>query len=404
MAVRVTTPLPSASAPAGSEPPPPAQLFTRQFGLACAMHFAGGMAMSLGILLPLFIRHLGGTEVTIGVYAGIGGAAAVLARIPVARLLDTQGRRRVITAAAALEVLGWVGFTRVTHLGWASVLLAATMGLAGGSLFASFLTYANDIVPTARRSEGIAMFGVWGILPNGLGPALGEFLIQRTSYTVYFLAAAGFAALALAVCRLLPETAPALARRAVHAAPEPVSVFPWAAIAFALGVTFVFGAAVNSLFTFLAPFAQAAGRGSVGQFFMSYSLSAVAVRVFAGRLPDRIGLQPVLVPALASYALGLLLVPHVAAPHGLVAAGVLCGIGHGYAFPILNVLTMQRVTAAHRGRAVTWFTAMFDLGNSLANPLLGAVAHVAGYTAMFTTVGLATLATTWVVWRRPPSR
>jgi len=47
-------------------------------------------------------------------------------------------------------------------------------GVASGSLFASYFTYASDIVPVSRRSEGIAMFGIWGMLPNALCANVGE--------------------------------------------------------------------------------------------------------------------------------------------------------------------------------------------------------------------------------------
>jgi len=172
-----------------------------------------------------------------------------------------------------------------------------------------------------------------------------------------------------------------------------------------LWTTFMFGAAVNSMFTFVAPFADAAGRGPVGGFFLTYAFSAVSVRVLTGRLPDRVGLYRVLIPALAGYGLGVLCVPHTGGALALTGIGVLCGIGHGYAFPILNVLTVDRVAPRFRGRAVSWFTAMFDLGNTLANPLLGAVAEMCGYRVMFAVAGCGVLFTAAAVWRNgPPPR
>jgi MFS family permease len=182
-------------------------LFTRRFWLACAMHFSGGMALSFYILFPLFIHKLGGSELSIGLYAGITGAAAVLARLPVGHLLDTQGRRRVITLAGVLHVSAWIGFLTVSTLGTTLLLLVAVYGAASGSLFAAYFTYASDIVPVSRRSEGIAMFGVWGMLPNGLGPWLGEILIARAGFRAYFLTAVAFAVVSLCISRLLPETA-----------------------------------------------------------------------------------------------------------------------------------------------------------------------------------------------------
>lgn len=359
-------------------------LYTRRFWLACSVHFCGAMAISLYILFPLFIRALGGSEFVIGLYAGATGAAAVVARVPVGRLLDTHGRRRVLLAAGCLHVAAWLSFFSIRTLGAHSMLLVIAYGLASGSLFATFFTYASDITPATRRSEGIAMFGIWGMLPNGLGPLLGEFLIHHAGFPIYFGVGAAFALASLCLSSRLPETAGPPRRELA----QPIrGAFPTRPFLVLLGTTFLFGAAVNALFTFLAPYVYAHGRGSVGPFFLTYSLSAVAVRVLSGRLPDRLGLRRVLVPALLAYAAGVMLVPHVPAGAVFLAIGALCGAGHGYAFPILNVLAFEQVSPAHRGRAVSWSTAMFDLGNTLANPLLGAVAEWVGYTAMFSVSG-----------------
>ena len=379
-------------------------LFTRRFWLACAMHFAGGMAASFYILFPLFVRSLGGTEVAMGLYAGLSGAAAVAARVPVGKWLDTRGRRRVLVAAGALSVAAWLSFVSISSIGMASATLVLVYGFAGGALFAGYFTYASDIVPMHRRSEGFGMFGIWGMLPNGLGPWLGERLIAGYGFHAYFGVAALFAFTALCISTRLPETVHGPHTVANAAEPPASGTFPGRELLFLLATTFMFGVAMESLFVFLAPFAYGHGHGNVGFFFMTYAWTAVAVRVISGRLPDRIGLRRVLVPALLVYACGVLWVPH-ASTTALVAIGMLCGIGHGYAFPILNALAVEQVSAAYRGRAVSWLTAMFDLGNTLANPALGAVAHWAGYTAMFSTSGVALLlAVVAVWWRSAPSR
>lgn len=372
-------------------------LFTPRFWLACAVHFTGALAGALYILFPLFIRDLGGNDFVIGVFTGLSGAAAVTARFPLGRLLDTQGRRRVLMGAGLVHAVSWAGFVWIERLGVPFTALVILHGLAGGSLFAAYFTYASDITPIARRTEGIAMFGVFGMLTNGLSPALGAWLIAGPGFDAYFLTAMGLAALSLLLSALLPETVPPRpAGHHAHHRAAPLSMRP---LLFPLVITFVFGVAINSIFTFLAPFAQSTGRGSVGSFFLAYSFAAVAVRVLGGRLPDRIGPRRVLIPALVVMAVGVLWVGHVDQRTALIAVGAVCGAGHGYAFPILNVLTMERVEAVHRGRAVSWFTAMFDLGVTIANPILGAVADTAGYVTMYTLAGTAligaALAVSW---------
>lgn len=372
-------------------------LYTRRFWLACSVHFCGAMAMSLYILFPLVVRHFGGSEFIIGVYAGMTGAAAVAARLPVGRWLDTLGRHRVLTIAGLLHVVAWCGFLSIDALGMRSAFFVLVYGLASGSLFATYFTYASDITPVSRRSEGIAMFGIWGMLPNGLGPFLGEFLISRASLHAYFGVAASFAFLSLCLSQLLPETARPATKAPGDRLPRITSVRS-RGLLFVLCTTFLFGAAVNGVFTFMAPFAQARGRGVVGGFFMSYAFAAVAVRVVTRRLPDRLGLIRVLIPALFLYATGVLLVPHVSGVPTLILVGAMCGAGHGYAFPIFNVLAIEQVSPAHRGRAVSWLTAMFDLGNTVANPILGAIAEWAGYGVMFTVVGCGVLSAAAAVW------
>jgi len=172
---------------------------------------------------------------------------------------------------------------------------------------------------------------------------------------------------------------------------------------FVLAITFVFGAAVNGIFTFLAPFAQSRGGQAVGSFFMSYALTAVAVRVLTGRLPDRVGQIRVLIPAMVLFAAGVLLVPHVVSMPSVIAVGAMCGVGHGYAFPIFNVLALEQVSPRSRGRAISWLTAMFDLGNTLGNPILGAIAEFAGFRVMFTVAGSGVLAAAAAVWARGAS-
>src|SRR5437879_3648782 len=146
-----------------------------------------------------------GDEITIGLVLGTGIAASVLFRPTVGALLDRLGRREVLLWSAAINAATLPLFLLVGSTGHALFLLSAVHFVVGGALFAAYFTYASDLVPAARRIEGIAIFGVAGMATNGLGPTLGELLIARGGYAAFFLVAAGFALVSFGLTALIPR-------------------------------------------------------------------------------------------------------------------------------------------------------------------------------------------------------
>jgi len=366
-------------------------LYTAGFWHLCLVHFTGAMSAALYILFPLYVRSLGGSEFTIGVYAAVATTAAVLVRWPIGRLLDGGYRWAVLWGASAVHLLSWLALFPTESLGPLLVAVVALHGLAGGTLFATYFTVANDVVPASRRAEGIAMFGVFGMLPNGLGPALGEFALERGGFPAYFGAATALGSLSLLLVSFLPRRSSREAAARANRAPRTSLAETLRPVAGLLAVTLFFGLSVNAVFTFIAPFVHAAHEATAGPFFLAYSVTSVVVRILGGRIPDRLGLGRVLLPCLVIYAAGVGALAWYADAPPLIPIGIACGIGHGYAFPILTAMVVARTDPAVYGMALSFYTAMFDLGGSLGAPVLGAIAHLLGYGPMFATTAVVRL-------------
>lgn len=361
----------------------PEQLYTLRFWRACAVHFTGAMALAQFILFPLYIRQLGGTEWTIGLITGVGYAAAVAIRFLAGAWLDRLGRRALLLAAGVVHVASCLLYLTTLGIGPWIVVVTVLHGMAGGVLFATYFTYAADIVPPLRRAEGTAIFGLCGLIPNGLAPPLGERVIAVGGFAAYFVTAAAWALVSLALSTGLPEIErpwgpePSPAHRWLAVLRKPVFRLPlFATVAFGLGTT--------AIFTFLAPFAEDSGLGDVGSFFLAYAVAAAVVRLLGGRIPDLVGADRVALPALAVLALGLAAVALIDSyPHLMICVGGVCGAAHGYLFPVLNSLVVARAPAGSWGTVVSLYTAMFDVGVMLGAPILGAVSHAYGYHLMY---------------------
>ena len=191
-----------------AEPLPP--LYTRAFWTACAVHVTGGLSLAMFLLIPLLVRALGGSDLTIGLVLGVSTAFSVAARPLVGLMLDAAGRRPVLLAAGALNVLSWLPFLLLRTAGPGLFVCSIAHTVVWGALFAAYFTYAADLTPANRRAEGIAVFGVFGMAANGLGPALGESIIAGWGFPAFFLTAAGFGLVSLALTTLVPARPPAL--------------------------------------------------------------------------------------------------------------------------------------------------------------------------------------------------
>lgn len=93
-----------------------------------------------------------------------------------------------------------------------------------------------------------------------------------------------------------------------------------------------------------------------------------------------------LFPALGALTIGFGLLATTTAI-GVAIAGVLCGVGHGFTFPILLGLVISRARPSERGVALALYTALFDAGTLIGGPLFGFVIRHHGYPAMFVCAG-----------------
>jgi MFS family permease len=369
-------------------------LYTRVFWIAFAVHLTGGTSLAMFVLLPLFVRSLGGSDALSGLLLGVGSVASVAARPLVGNLLDRIGRRRILLGATVLNAVSYLPFVGIRHIGSALWAFTLVHFVLWGALFVTYFTYAADLAPPARRTEGIAIFGVAGLLSSGIGPALGEIVLDHAGYPGLFLVAAVFGLVSLGFVAMLPadDPRPHVAHASGGVAAHLGQTLAQRGILRVLGATFLFGVAINATSFFVAPWTRAVGVERAGPFFLAYAVTAAGLRVVGRRALDRIGPHAVAIPAFAVFAFGLLVLGLLPMPGVLLMSGIACGTGHGTLFPVLNVLAITRAPPGVTGSAVSLYTGALDLGAVVGTPLCGVLAETMGYPAMFAVVALGAIA------------
>ncbi|MGC6587784.1 MFS transporter [Paenibacillus sp. Dod16] len=330
--------------------------------------------------LPLYIKHLGGSETQVGLAAGAFTLTAVVFRPMVGGLVDRYGRRAfyiwgLIFFVLSMYLYDWVG----------SILLLLALRILHGASWAfsttSIGTVITDLIPASRRGEGMGWYGMAMTVAMAIGPMLGTYIVGGYSFQTLFLVATGLSLVAfiLAYMTRAPYQAKPSAGRIqlVEKSVLPVTV-----------AIFFLAVAYGGITTFLPLFAESI-RVNPGTFFLVYAVALTLIRPFAGKLSDRFGEAAVIIPSLVVTTGALIVLSLSSGLPGLIIAAILYGIGFGSAQPALQAATLRIAPEDRRGAANASFMTAFDLGIGLGAILLGLVSERIGYAYLFTVTAVS---------------
>ncbi|MEK3915639.1 MFS transporter [Paenibacillus sp. FSL H7-0331] len=324
--------------------------------------------------MPLFIKEMGGNESQVGLAVGVFTLTAVVFRPIVGGLLDRYGRRPFMIWGLLFFILSMYLYDWV---GTMAILLALRVlhGASWALSTTAVSTAITDIIPASRRGEGMGWFGMAMTVAMAIGPMLGIWVLENSSFHGLFLLATGLsaAALLLVFSTRIPFSPQTTDRKIVL---FERSVLPVTAVLFFVAVAY------GGITTFLPLFGDSIQVNS-GTFFLVYAVSLTLARPVAGRLSDRFGEAYVILPALIVTALSLVVLSFSNGLIGVIVAAVLYGIGFGSAQPALQAANLTLAPPDKRGVASASFMTAFDLGIGLGSIILGWVAQYTGYKVVF---------------------
>ena len=358
-------------------------LWSRPFIFCWLANFFQGVGFNLFLHFPGFLTELGASSVVIGWLSATMALTAIAVRPAIGQIMDSRGRHGLIVFGSVLNVVVTALYLTVDHVGIWVYFIRGLHGVAEAILFTVLFTYAADHVPRARLTEGLALFGVSGMLPMSIGGLLGDWVLGLHGYPSLFQAALVSYGVALLFALSLYDATPS---QTAEVSSDRVGFMGVARQKNLLPIwwlTTLFFIALSAIFVFLKTFVMSRGVGSVGGFFSAYAAVAIGLRLGLGWVPDRFGAVRILIPSVLALAGGMLALALAESDRDVLLAGALCGLGHGYTFPILSGLVVTRVGEVDRGSALALFTGIADLGAVMGSPLFGWVAEEWGYTGLY---------------------
>lgn len=203
-------------------------------------------------------------------------------------------------------------------------------GIALGMASTATGTIVAEVIPQVRRGEGISYYSMSITLATAIGPFIGLFMSQHTSFTVIFsfCLALGIISFIIALFLNVPvvEKPPKDAKNAKFKLSDFVepNALPIALIILIVSLGY---SSVLSFINFYAIEIDLVEMASL--FFVIYAVAILVSRPFTGRLMDIKGANSVMYPAFILFAAGLFLLSTAETGLSLLLAGVLIGLGFG---------------------------------------------------------------------------
>ncbi len=358
------------------------RLFTAEFLLLMAT----GMTYSLGtgalnaLLPPFVVDELGGTEATSGFVMGSMAITALLSRTVLGRIAGRRGARRLMGAGAAVmsvALLLLVLFPSVPG----AIASRLVMGGGNAAFFIGTSVRAMDLAPNTRRSQAAAFNLIAFHIGMGIGPTMGESVLERTDYATAWLTLAALVAVAFLLTWGLShrpgdpdQDPPPLVHRS--------AIWP--------GIVTLFGVVgFNGFLMFAALYSSEIGLDNVGPVFMVSSGTMVLVRLLFGRVPDIVGPIRAGTGALTITIAASILMAFWQAPLGLYVGAAAVALGLSLQSPSFMVIAVGDVSDRERGSAMATYTAFFDIANAMVGPSLGLIIAASGYRAAWLTAAAA---------------
>lgn len=355
-------------------------LVDRQFVRLLVVALAAFTSFQLLLsVVPLYTQQAGGGSAAAGLATMTLMLTTVLAQVQMPWLLRLVGYRTMMVAG--LLFLGAPAFFYPASESVAAILVVtAVRGIGFGITTVVAAAMIADLVPIARRGEGIGLFGIATALPTIFGLPFGIWLAQNIGYPLVFTAGA-VAPLLGVVAALGIRAAPGprgdaagflsgLRRRDLL---RPFLIFNATTVATGVVVTFL---------PLSAPELAAAALLLAG-------IATTLARWFAGRFGDRRGPHLLLAPGLVLVAGGMAALAQSGSAAVVLLGALLYGAGLGTMQNATLVLMINRVKNTEYGLASTLWNVAFDAGTGVGALAFGLVIGATGFAfAFYLTAGI----------------
>jgi len=348
-------------------------------------------------VMPMLASAAGAGTSGAGLMTGSLLLGTVAAEAAAATAIRWFGYRMVLAAGAvllggpALAMLAREPQTVMVSVSLVRGLGFGLCGVATGALTAKLL-------PPGRRGEGLGLLGLVSGVPAVVALPAGVWLAGHHLAAVAAAMAATIGLLPLAAIRWLPGGLEARRTARARRMPGARSSGRMAGAALRLPLIFAAATIAAGVVDSFLPLAKGIPSNLSSAALLVQAITATLSRWQAGKHGDRYGHARLLIPALATAALGMAAMIVLGWPVMIFAGMMLFGAGFGVVENATFALLIEQLPEA---KASALWNFAYDAGYGAGPAVFGLICVRTGYPAAFALTGVLILAAVPVAMREP---
>jgi len=355
-------------------------LWSLSFINACVANFMMSFSYYMLIAtLPFYLTERFHANKTItGIILSCYVISALAVRPFSGYMVDTFPRKKLYLLSFACFVALYFGYLLA-----AALIFLVTVRILHGIAWAVVTTSANtlsiDIMPSAKRGEGIGWYGLTINLSMAIGPIAGLFLYEHYAFKLIFYGTilSGILGLAAAVFIKAPKKA-----KTPH---QPISLdrfimikgIPVAVNLMLIAVSY------GMVISFAAMYGKELKISNTGMFFTFLAIGIGSSRILSGRLVDRGWIHKALFMGMILLSGSFLLFTFARTGLLYFTSALLVGLGFGILIPAFQTMFVNMAHHNQLGTANSMYFISFDVGIGLGMILAGKIASAYNFSVAF---------------------
>ena len=372
-----------------------ARLWTKDFVIVSSINFFITLIFYLlMVTLAIYaVNELDASTSEAGLISGIFIIGTLIGRLFIGRFIDSIGRKKTL-------FIGLIFFTLTTILYFVDLGIGFLLvnrlihGMAMGMASTATGTIVAQIIPPTRKGEGIGYYSMSATLATAIGPFIGLFMAQHTSFQIIFSFCLALGVISLITAFFLYVPALKVTAKVTESKGFKLSNFIEPKALPISIITLLLAFCYSSVLSFISFYAIEIDLVNTASFFfVVYAVAVLLSRPFSGPLMDRKGSNFIMYPAFIIFGVGLLLLSMTTNSFTLLAAGFLIGLGFGNMQSSSQAIAVK-LTPPHRmGMATSTFFIMLDAGLGFGPYILGFIIPITGYSTLYVILGVLVILT-----------